>query len=293
MNFEKACKILDIEQKHLHCHVKRAYYKKALQLHPDKGGDENEFKKLNLAYQFLLSHNRYEDDCCDVQDNVDYSSLLKSALKWFDREGKWDDMFINTTFKNILFACENMSIEIFKKLSVEKSIKFLNIITKHHLIFSLKPETIEQMKEILRGKMNDNIIVLNTTLSDILEDKIYKLVIKENEYYIPLWHKYFYLKDENNAMVMNDILYDSNKNIKVKDNNDIWWKVNYKLQDIFDKGVLVLDIGNKTLKIYANELKLVKNQIITFKNQGILKVNKTNIYDTCNRANIYIELTLF
>lgn len=304
MNYKEACQILGIEKKHTIEMVKKAYYKKALQLHPDKGGDEKEFKLLHEAYQRVLAmedgSRKYgdgDDEFGDIYCKLDYSKLLKKALRWLDKDVTWDDVFIRTTFKTILTTCENMSIEIFKKLSVEKSIKFLNIITKHKLIFSLKTETIDKMEEILREKMNDNIIVLSITIDDLLNDTIYKLIINDHEYYIPLWHKYFYIKDENNVMVMNDVTLNNSTNqghIIRYDNNDILWKMNIKLQDIFDKGYILLNLGiKKSLKIYANELKLVKNQVYTFKNQGILKVNKNNIYDTSDRADIYIEISLF
>lgn len=304
MNYKDACRILGIEKKHTIEMAKKAYYKKALQVHPDKGGDEKEFKLLHEAYQRVLAmedgsrqYGDGDDDFGDIYCKLDYSKLLKKALRWLDKDVTWDDVFIRTTFKTILTTCENMSIEIFKKLSVEKSIKFLNIITKHKLIFSLKTETIHKMEEILREKMNDNIIVLSITIDDLLNDTIYKLLINDHEYYIPLWHKYFYIKDENNVMVMNDVTLNNSTNqghIIRYDNNDILWKMNIKLQDIFDKGYILLNLGiKKSLKIYANELKLVKNQVYTFKNQGVLKVNKNNIYDTSDRADIYIEISLF
>ena len=240
MNYKDACRILGIEKKHTIEMVKKAYYKKALQVHPDKGGDEKEFKLLHEAYQRVLAmedgsrqYGDGDDDFGDIYCKLDYSKLLKKALRWLDKDVTWDDVFIRTTFKTILTTCENMSIEIFKKLSVEKSIKFLNIITKHKLIFSLKTETIDKMEEILREKMNDNIIVLSITIDDLLNDTIYKLLINDHEYYIPLWHKYFYIKDENNVMVMNDVTLNNSTNqghIIRYDNNDILWKMNIKLQ---------------------------------------------------------------
>ena len=306
MNFKQACDILGIEKKHTLEMIKKAYYKKALQLHPDKGGDETEFKLLHEAYQRVLAMEsgtrRYDEDEVDFGDlydgKIDYSKLLKKALRWLDKDITWDDTFVNTTFKNILMTCENASIEIFKKLSVEKSIKFLDIMKKHNLIFSLKSETVEKMREILRGKMNDNIIMLNIGLNDLLSDKIYKLILDDHEYYIPLWHKHFYIKNDKNKdiMVINKFsLTTSNPhygNFTIKDNNDIWWKITIKLQALYEKKYHQLNIGNFSDKIYAKDLKIVKNQIYVLKNKGILKVNKKNIYDTTKRSDIYLDITL-
>ena len=144
--------------------------------------------------------------------------------------------------------------------------------------------------------MNDNIIMLNIGLNDLLSDKIYKLILDDHEYYIPLWHKYFYIKDDKDIMVINNFsLSTSNPhygNFTIKDNNDIWWKVKIKLQDLYEKKYHPLNIGNLSKKIYAKDLKIVENQIYVFKNQGILKVNKKNIYDTTKRSDIYVDITL-
>lgn len=46
-------KILGVDKKASPEEIKKAYRKLALQHHPDKGGDEAEFKKINEAYQIL------------------------------------------------------------------------------------------------------------------------------------------------------------------------------------------------------------------------------------------------
>ena len=46
-------KILDIPKTASQEDIRKAYRKKSLTLHPDKGGDEGEFKKLNSAYEVL------------------------------------------------------------------------------------------------------------------------------------------------------------------------------------------------------------------------------------------------
>ena len=42
---------------------------------------------------------------------------------------------------------------------------------------------------ILQKKMKrDNIIILNPTIDDLLDDKIYKLALEERTFMVPLWH---------------------------------------------------------------------------------------------------------
>jgi len=50
---ENFYKTLGVDKKASQDEIKRAYRKLALQHHPDKGGDDIEFKKINEAYQIL------------------------------------------------------------------------------------------------------------------------------------------------------------------------------------------------------------------------------------------------
>lgn len=50
--------LLDVNPNASHDEIKKAYRKKALQNHPDKGGDEELFKKINNAYEILVNQEK-------------------------------------------------------------------------------------------------------------------------------------------------------------------------------------------------------------------------------------------
>ena len=45
--------MLEVEKTATQAEIKKAYKRKAAKMHPDKGGSEEEFKKLNEAFQVL------------------------------------------------------------------------------------------------------------------------------------------------------------------------------------------------------------------------------------------------
>ena len=53
MNTENFYQVLGVDEKATQSEIKKSYRKKAIEHHPDKGGDEELFKRIKLAYEIL------------------------------------------------------------------------------------------------------------------------------------------------------------------------------------------------------------------------------------------------
>ena len=86
MDYDKACDILDISQKHLDEDVKKAYFRMALRYHPDKYKEDNgeKFKEVKLAYDFLTDNKRVNK--VEIDENIDYGELIKMCMRYFSPE---------------------------------------------------------------------------------------------------------------------------------------------------------------------------------------------------------------
>jgi len=52
--------LLGVEKDATHAQIKKAYHKKALKEHPDKGGDPELFKEITAAYEVLQDKDKRE-----------------------------------------------------------------------------------------------------------------------------------------------------------------------------------------------------------------------------------------
>ncbi len=274
--------------------IKKAYYKLALQYHPDKGGDETKFKEIHDAYEYLSTQGLKRDPT-DSKD-VAYSDLIKKMINWM-APGTFNDLFIDTSIVSILKNCEDMSFLMLEQMNLDKALKAYEILKKYSSIFMVSKEMLEKMEKIIQRKMhNDNIYILNPSLKDMMEDKIYKLKIDslEKEIYFPLWHQKKVLLDNdlsNNIFIVSEP--DISDNIYISKNNDIFYSVKVDVNDMLKNEYLDINVGGRDIKIYGKDLVLsTEPQIKKFKQIGILKVNKENMFDQSKRSDIYVEITL-
>ena len=68
--------------------IKKAFRKKALKYHPDKGGDESKFKQINEAYSMISNVEKRIDDCFKQEyskkEIADFNGVMSHARKIID-----------------------------------------------------------------------------------------------------------------------------------------------------------------------------------------------------------------
>tara|TARA_B100001287_G_C22653974_1_gene516684 strand:- start:693 stop:1583 length:891 start_codon:yes stop_codon:yes gene_type:complete len=296
MNYDKACEVLGISRKNTREMIltdgKKAYYKLALKYHPDKGGDVDKFREINEAWEIIKEIKGIKED--KYQD-FSYSDLMKNVVNWV-MPGTFDNLFIDTSLISILKNCQEMSFIMLEQMNINKALKAYELLRKYKDIFMIENDVLEKMEKIIQSKMsNDNIYILNPSIDDILNDKIYKLDLNDETIYFPLWHRKRLIQhpdQSNNILIVSQP--DISDNIFISKNNDLFFSIKCNIQTLFSNQFINVDIGNKSFKIKSNEITFTnETQIKKIKNQGILKINKENMFDQTKRGDIYIEITLF
>lgn len=298
MNFDTATTLLNLP-KNSHdfseTEIRKAYLKASLKYHPDKFNDDGSaFKEVQSAYVFMCKRIKLTPE----KNNISFDEILKEFISKFSQKQNWNNVFIQTTIKGIFIKCEKYIINVFENLEKDVAIEVFDFLMQIQFFTRWENEYIEKIKEIIHKKMkHDNIILLNPTLSDLIDDQIYKLNVGNNTFYIPLWHNelYFDLIDisSNKIDLIVKIIPDLGENVFIDHNNNIIINRKEKIENIFNDEKLEIKLGNKSIIIKSDSIKCSKKkQYFYFKQEGILKMNQKNIFNSNNRADITIELEL-
>lgn len=282
--------------------IKKSYYKLALKHHPDKGGDPQRFNEIKEAYDFIIHvektgtngisssafNSSFMSSDHDTFENM-FVSFVETMIKNRTGYEHFDNLFIKTTLQTILKKCDAYSLKVFAQLNIEKCRLIYSFLSQHKDSFCLSDEQLVKYKEVIQNKIkNNNIILLNPSMNDILNDNIYKLDIGEDTHYIPLWHDEILV---DNMIIKN--IPDISDNIVISANHDITIKFSASIIELYKKGNITVPLTDKTLDIQADQVTLTKDpQFIVFKDEGKLIPNKQNLYDNNKRSNIIVEFTL-
>jgi len=295
MNYPKACKLLHIDTNEpLSTDKLKSHYRtSALKYHPDKNTSPNaneEFQNINEAYQYLQKYSNVNNND-NINWNMTYSDMLMSFIQNIipiDR----DSQILHIIIQKINHLCENKTVDLLNSIDKDMLIKIYNLIKKNQEILQFGDELIEIVESVISDKTkHDEVIILNPTLHDLLEDNLYRLTINNGTYVIPLWHNELVYDNCGNDIYVkcNPILEDD---VRLDESNNLHISKTLKISEIWGKEEVMIKIHNIELKIYTNKLKFMKTQIIRFVGSGISQINVKNIYDVSSRCDVYMTLDL-
>lgn len=324
MNHSNASKILNFKEGTLldKKTIKQQYLKCALKSHPDKnkGKDTSEeFQKVKEAYDYLNKHidTQFEKEK-DWFETIYlfFDKILETPF--FSHLNKEQKLHISTFSKNL---CEKN-----KTMIAEKTIIVLQKMQKYITILKTQPQPFKQQpfshftNNTKTSKIKKNIIVvtLNPSLKNVLNDQIFKFTQDDKHYLIPLWCKSVkYVMSPNIEIIVKCVpklkqnivsVLTNQLNIKnnsfvddftiinhfgVDKNNNLHICVKYEINHIWNKMFLVIFLENRKYIICTSTLFFKEKQTVIFKKSGISCCDENNLFDTSNKADVLIHVTLF
>ena len=317
MNCETAFKILEINLSETSYNditlelLKKKYHKQALLNHPDKKGNTPEsnekFKQINEAYDYLkreISDTMGFDETKEYEDgfashynfeSFSWDSILQLFIAGM-LKSKYSEAF-STIIKDIVSGYNKISQTLFDNLDKEMCLHIYSYLSKHRSTLHVSEDVLDEVKNIVLQKYNNvQIYKLNPSVTDLLNNNIYKLYIDNELFFVPLWHEevYFESVEGNEIMVYcepempSHILIDDNKNIYIEYNIDA-----YELPNIIQNECVSISIcNNTTIQIPVANQYIKKEQYYTLKNQGISKIKEDDIHNITDKSDIIVKINI-
>ncbi len=273
MNMNEALHIMKLNQDDLilldSVKLKKKYHQCALLYHPDKGGSNEEFKKLQEAYDYL-------------NVIIEFHNYKKENTNIYDKIQKYIFKYINSISLAYIDECDNKQIK-----NMEKILEFYK---------SKIPTNIyDKIKNMLKPyNNNDNkTFVLKPSLDDLFENKIYRFNYKNEIFNVPLWHCELYYDTNTNEEICIKCCPELNPYIDIDSENNIQIFLFEEAATIFKNQYVDVKITEKiSYKIYASDISFLPSQTIILKNKGISKISNLNTYDTKNISDIIVILNI-
>lgn len=275
MERKHACKILNIDIDFTPEELKQAFRENALRYHPDKtkGDTQDEFIKIREAYVFLSNDNT----------TYSYNELLKDFLVYL----KLDNCIYIQLFENLSRLTDTYSLELFKKIDVENAYAIYALLSKYNAIFKIKPEILEQFREIIESK-SGQIFIVRPSLNDLYSSNVYCLEHEGETYYVPMWHDEVYY--EENIIVR--CVPELPETVYIDEKNNIHLSVIKVLNDIAHLKTFDVVIWERTYTIMVEQLWIKSYQLVKFDGEGIPRINTKDIYNNVEKSDVVVHLSL-
>ena len=261
--------------------LKRQYRIKALRYHPDKNTspDANEqFRMVRDAYEYLSDYN-------SPIENLSYVDMLKEFLNT-------KSPVVHIIISKLSHMCEDKAFRFINSIDKLILMDIYKLLIANREILNVPDIFIEEIRKILISKTKcDERILLNPSLDDLWKDNLYKLVIGDRTYLIPLWHHELVYDNSGCDLYVkcNPILPD---NVEIDENNNMIVSLEYSIADLLQMEEVYAVVGERLFSFRADELHIMKCQRIVRSGMGISRIKPKNIYDTSSKGDLIIDIKL-
>jgi hypothetical protein len=289
MTTEKARKALNlIGQNPTEEDVKKAYRRQALKYHPDKNSSPEateKFQEICQAYECLLGGSFRGGH------KETYIDMLRVFLR-----GYIDERMVDEIVDRIENLCKFECSQIFTN---ESNRAFKEALIKQ-VLKNVAPEVVEHLVEIF--PFLDNFIKMNSvgvkekhivrpSIVDLFEDKVFKYLIDDEIYYIPLWHHHLVFdKGQEEMIVLIDPVIP--ENIIIDEYNHLHVRMTRTWSQIWESENIVCKIGERDFLIPREKLVIKELQHFVLKREGLPLIQPNNIYGVDRRGDIHFYIQI-
>lgn len=294
MDFSAACRTLEVQAPFTEKELRAAYYRRALQFHPDRNASAeaaDRFREAADANDVLRSYLDVEaDDVSAGTGSCGYETLMKSLLS-----SVFGDPASCTA---VSFLCENMrgrgldmALRALDSLDRRTAFEVLGYVSAYRDVLGIEDEVMARLHARVVGSSTAR-VVLNPTIDNLLNKDVYCLKTDERTIYVPLWHEEIVYEVSGNPMVMT-ISLDLPDGVAIDHNNDLHVRVRCPAGKALSERVIPVSVGGKAFELQSDQLHLRAAQTARIRNVGVPRINTSDLLDASTLGDIVVHLELY
>ena len=308
--------------------LKKKYKIAALKHHPDKHFNSQEstikFKEINEAYLYLYGKHTNDNNNCNNSKNNEYTQdenendhcyanlLSKFINSLMNKFSQTQIAAVHIVIQLLMNKCEMLRSTLFDHVDRESLLFIHQLIIKYHSILELGTDRLNNIREIIKKKLQENdIIIIQPTISELFNENNIQVVEHEkNTYYVPLWHTEIYYninhphenancdgvcdkKQKQERELIVKCIPSLPEHIYIDEINNIYIDVRTRVENLFNQTKLTVLISESvSFDIPIHTLEFKTHQTITLKKCGIPMINTENMYDVSEKMNVIIHLEI-
>ena len=324
MDLQTATDLLEINVEQLSSFdsniLKKQYHKMALLHHPDKCGGSSldatmRFQQIQSAYQYLssiLTDDNNSSPSSSFEPNkeeINYYEILCSFIKHASTSPSATNHLFSSIVQDILSGF--LSIALFDSVDKEFALDIYSFLVKHQRTIRISDPLLNKVRDILLKKYEQtHLVTINPTLTDMFSSNVYKLVFKEEIYYIPMWHEEIHYDclnvlpfftpltphppNSDTPLIVDLIVKcvpEVPHNVALDEQNNVLVSLTVDLASIHFPSI-PFSIDGHHFYIPCDELLLKKTQHYTIKGAGIPKIDETDMYNDAIKSDIIVKVLL-
>ena len=315
MNINDARTIIGVPSDFPLTELKKRYHILALRLHPDKNGNTPEattaFQELNAAYRVLLLDINDKDNTdatyeCAADANAEtymniFMHFMKTLFKRKDRnETDRGNQVLLDLLHRIIHDYASVSVNAaLDALDPATLCQLYETLEQYNAAIRMDARIFEEITRLIREKMQkNNIVILNPSLKDVIQNNISVLQYEGQTFYVPLWHSELHYRLEgSDKQLIVKCMPELPGHMSIDANNELHIDVRADIKELLNRsgGVLRIPLyDDECVELRVSELRITPRQTVILRNTGcgISLIYANDIYEEKNRAPICVHVQL-